>query len=269
MPIGGSTGIMSPRKHYGNFDGGMPDLDISDGVLVGDMVIDEDTSPASLWQCVDNTEGASLFILLGAGGGKMDNPMTAEGDMIIGGEEGAPVAVPKGENGQIWKLVGSSPQWSAAGISGNFDGGMPDLDISDGVLVGDMVIDTDTSPASLWQCTDNTEGASLFILLGAGGGGVRFEWLKITNNTAAEAYKGYMINPAEATTLTLPENPAVGDPVGWKALSMDNPITLGRNGSRIEGQEADMVVDIEGAGGTLVYSGAEKGWVVVTEIAGA
>lgn len=43
----------------------------------------------------------------------MSNPMTEAGDIIIGGEDGEPLALPKGSDGQILKLVDGVPAWGA------------------------------------------------------------------------------------------------------------------------------------------------------------
>ena len=48
---------------------------------------------------------------LEAGGG-MNNPMTDEGDMIVGGVDGAPTRLPFGVNGQLLVMGASGPEWS-------------------------------------------------------------------------------------------------------------------------------------------------------------
>ena len=49
---------------------------------------------------------------LEAGGGGMSNPMTDEGDMIVGGVDGAPTRLPFGVNGQLLVMGASGPEWS-------------------------------------------------------------------------------------------------------------------------------------------------------------
>ena len=67
-----------------------------------------------------------------------------------------------------------------------------------------------------------------------------------------------------ALTITLPASPALGDEVSFvdSDYTFDtNALTVGRNGSNIAGSAADLVVNTEGAGFTLVYSGdATTGW---------
>jgi hypothetical protein len=96
------------------------------------------------------------------------------------------------------------------------------------------------------------------------GGGGGLSWLAISANTAAMINCGYMMSGD--ITLTLPLSPAVGDQVGWKNISGNQ--TIARNGSKIEGGENDVDLDIPGAAGEFVYQGSDAGWVNVTEING-
>jgi hypothetical protein len=65
-------------------------------------------------------------------------------------------------------------------------------------------------------------------------------------------------------TITLPASPATGDEVTFvdsKYTFDTNAFTVGRNGSNITNAAADLTVNTEGAGFTLVYSGdATVGW---------
>jgi len=67
-----------------------------------------------------------------------------------------------------------------------------------------------------------------------------------------------------ARTVTLPASPATGAEVSFidSDYTFDtNALTVGRNGSNIANAAADLVVNTEGAGFTLVYSGdATVGW---------
>jgi uncharacterized linocin/CFP29 family protein len=67
-----------------------------------------------------------------------------------------------------------------------------------------------------------------------------------------------------ARTITLPASPATGAEVSFidADYTFDtNALTVGRNGSNIANAAADLVVNTEGAGFTLVYSGdATVGW---------
>ena len=66
-----------------------------------------------------------------------------------------------------------------------------------------------------------------------------------------------------AVTVTLPASPAVGDIVNFvdSRYTFDsNALTVGRNSSKITNATADLVVNTEGAGFGLVYSGSNVGW---------
>ena len=53
-------------------------------------------------------------------------------------------------------------KWTA-----NYSGSAPTIDITDGVLVGDFAIDTSNS--AIWQCTDNTDTAAVWVLKNVSG----------------------------------------------------------------------------------------------------
>ncbi len=65
-------------------------------------------------------------------------------------------------------------------------------------------------------------------------------------------------------TLTLPASPSAGDEVTFIDQGYDfntNALTVGRNSSNIANAASDLVVNTQGAGFTLVYSGdATTGW---------
>ena len=86
-----------------------------------------------------------------------------------------------------------------------------------------------------------------------------------TTGFTATAGEGYFCNTTSgAFTVTLPASPSAGDLVGIKdyANTADtNNITIGRNGSNIEGVANDFVITIEGGSITLIYVDATKGWL--------
>ena len=104
----------------------------------------------------------------------------------------------------------------------------------------------------------------------AAGGGISYEI--ISGNTTAEEGKGYLINASNNdVTLTLPLSPSEGDTVAAVDLynmATTNIITIGRNGENIEGESQDLVIDIDGAGFTMVFSDSTRGWTIVSEIGG-
>ena len=86
-----------------------------------------------------------------------------------------------------------------------------------------------------------------------------------TTGFTATAGEGYFCNTTSgAFTVTLPASPSAGDLVGIKdyANTADtNNITIGRNGSNIEGVANDFVIEVEGGSITLIYVDATKGWL--------
>ncbi len=102
----------------------------------------------------------------------------------------------------------------------------------------------------------------------AAGGGISY--ITISSNTTAEEGKGYLINASNNdVTLTLPGSPSEGDTVAAVDaydMATTNTITIGRNGENIEGDASDLIIDISGAGFTLVYCDSTRGWEIVSEI---
>ena len=76
---------------------------------------------------------------------------------------------------------------------------------------------------------------------------------------------GYFVNTTSGViTVTLPATPCAGDIVAvadYADTADTNNITLARNGSNIEGEASDFVINQEGVSITLVYVDATKGWI--------
>jgi hypothetical protein len=53
---------VAPKKYTFNCAGTIPTQDISDDILVGDFIMDSSTSPIRVWHCLDNTEGAPVYV---------------------------------------------------------------------------------------------------------------------------------------------------------------------------------------------------------------
>ncbi len=72
-----------------------------------------------------------------------------------------------------------------------------------------------------------------------------------------------------AVTINLPASPAVGNEVTFidsgNNLASNN-LTVGRNSSRINGAESDLVVSTNASAFTLVYVNATRGWVYKDKI---
>jgi hypothetical protein len=97
-------------------------------------------------------------------------------------------------------------------------------------------------------------------------GSVTWDTTAKTSGFTAVSGTGYFCNTTSAAfTVTLPSSPSAGDIVGIKdyANTADtNNITIGRNGSNIQGTANDYVISTEGRSVFLVYVDATKGWLV-------
>ena len=97
-------------------------------------------------------------------------------------------------------------------------------------------------------------------------GSVTWDTTAKTAGFTAVSGNGYFVNTTSgAITVTLPATPSAGDVVGIKdyANTTDtNAITIGRNGSNINGEAADYQITIEGLSAVLVYVDATKGWLI-------
>ena len=93
------------------------------------------------------------------------------------------------------------------------------------------------------------------------------EYRKWRTLTAAETIQAgaklFIDTTGGAFTVTLPASPAVGDEVHFidSRFNFDTAaLTVGRNSSKIANATSDLVVNTEGAGFGLVFSGSNVGW---------
>lgn len=98
---------------------------------------------------------------------------------------------------------------------------------------------------------------------------VGLTWSVVTSGTSIAANNGYFLNPSDDITLILPEAPVLGDPINIvdafnKATTY--LITLDRNGKNIEGVAENLIINIDGAGLSIVYIDEVRGWEIVSEI---
>jgi hypothetical protein len=101
-------------------------------------------------------------------------------------------------------------------------------------------------------------------------GGITYTTVKTSNYTAS-ANDGVQTSTSGGSfTVTLPATPAVGDQVivtdsvgSWAT----NNLTIGRNGSTIEGDASDLICDISGVSVQFVYNGTT--WDVFAQAGGA
>jgi hypothetical protein len=88
-----------------------------------------------------------------------------------------------------------------------------------------------------------------------------------TASFTAVSGNGYFVNTTSgAVTVTLPATPSAGDIVAvadYANTAITNNITVGRNGSNIEGAASDLTINNNGASVTFVYVDGTRGWKVV------
>jgi hypothetical protein len=89
--------------------------------------------------------------------------------------------------------------------------------------------------------------------------------LSISANTTLVAKKRYFVTSASALTLTLPTTPALNDEIQILDASGNAStynITVARNGNKINGGTGNLIIDMNGAWATLLYTGSTYGWKV-------
>ena len=92
---------------------------------------------------------------------------------------------------------------------------------------------------------------------------------KTSTPVTAVSGNGYFINTTSiAITVNLPATPAAGDIVAiadYANTSATNNITVGRNGSNIDGNAVNGTINTNGQVYTLVYVDATEGWKTVSQ----
>jgi hypothetical protein len=87
-----------------------------------------------------------------------------------------------------------------------------------------------------------------------------------TASFTAVSGDGYFVNTTSgAITVTLPASPSAGDIVAvadYASTANTNNITIGRNGSNINGSASDIILSINGKSITLVYVDGTQGWKI-------
>ena len=101
-------------------------------------------------------------------------------------------------------------------------------------------------------------------------GSVNWPTTKKTANFTAVSGEGYFCDTAAtgAFTLTLPASPTAGDIVALKDYNSNfntANLTIGRNGSNLNGAASDKVLDTNNLSLTLVYVDATEGWIPTEE----
>ena len=98
-------------------------------------------------------------------------------------------------------------------------------------------------------------------------GAITWDTTVKTSGFTAVSGNGYFCNTTSAAfTVTLPSSPSAGDVVAIAdyANTFDtNNVTIGRNGSNIQGIAVDFIASIEGLSITLIYIDGTQGWLSI------
>ena len=124
------------------------------------------------------------------------------------------------------------------------------------------------STLTIGQSGDTVQLASGATQTGFGRTGT-VDWDTTVKTAAftAENGKGYFVNTTSAAiTVTLPASPSAGNIVAvmdYANTAATNNITLGRNSSKIDGEDLDGTIKTNGQSFTLVYIDSTEGWKTV------
>jgi len=87
--------------------------------------------------------------------------------------------------------------------------------------------------------------------------------LAVSSNITLQKDYSYFVDTSAARTLTLPATPSLGDTLtiyDAYGTAATNNITISRNGSKINGQTEDAIIDVDQAISVFVYTGTTLGW---------
>jgi hypothetical protein len=128
-------------------------------------------------------------------------------------------------------------------------------------------------PQSGTTLTLGASGDTVALAAGASSSGfgrsgtVNWDTTAKTTGFTAVSGNGYFCNTTSAAfTVTLPATPSAGDIVAiadYANTAATNNITVGRNGSKIDGETIDAKIKINGQVYTLVYVDSTEGWKTV------
>ena len=135
---------------------------------------------------------------------------------------------------------------------------------SDQVIAGTKTFSSFPVSPSGYPTTDFQMANKKYVDTNAG----LVAWEVITGNTQAVSGRGYFINAVSNTIgLTLPATPTVGQTVNARAIDSTYTITILRNGSNIESNAEDIVINVGSAGMILTYADSTRGWVITPNVA--
>jgi len=154
-----------------------------------------------------------------------------------------------------------------------------DIVVASGVNLKTAAVKDAAGNVIISRCGSNitigSSGASIALACGASQTGfgrtgtVDWDTTAKTASFTAVSGNGYFVNTTSgAITVTLPATPSPGDIVAisdYAGTAATNIITIGRNGSLIEGNAADGELDVAREAKTFIYVDGTQGWVPVND----
>lgn len=118
-----------------------------------------------------------------------------------------------------------------------------------------------TSNSGKYLTTDGTNTAWGTVSSGF----VAMPSTSVSSNINLVAFNKYFVNTSAIRTLTLPASPSVGDEIyifDASGTAATYNITVSRNGNLINANAGNLIININGAAVSLIYTGATYGWRV-------
>lgn len=85
----------------------------------------------------------------------------------------------------------------------------------------------------------------------------------VSSNVTLAANNKYFVDTTAARTLTLPASPTLGDEIqifDASGTAATYNITINSNSGKINGSVQDAILDVNGVGASLIYTGSTYGW---------
>jgi len=85
----------------------------------------------------------------------------------------------------------------------------------------------------------------------------------ISSNVTLAANNKYFVDTTAARTLTLPASPTLGDEIqvfDASGTAATYNITINSNSGKINGSVQNAILDVNGVGASLIYTGSTYGW---------
>lgn len=179
------------------------------------------------------------------------NPMTAAGDLIIGGTSGAPTRLGLGAALKVLRvnIGGTGLEFGDAGSSGHTiqDEGVSQTARTKLNFVGSAVAVTD----------DSGNDTTIVTITG----GLTNSATIQTSNFDATVFYSYFVSGG--ITATLPASASINDMIELIPINGGTGLVIARNGLKIMGLDEDLTIDVINAAIKLRYSDAANGWRIV------